>query len=127
MVLVVFKPKLDLCDCCTVVQDKSTGDVLVAWSSSYTGADTEVFPVQNDPVNALLYPELGLYAYYSRHTNFGADIMLQYPNPLPPQEYPQFSSGDTYIGGELFQYFAEVHIMTPCLLLTPCLPDRAPV
>ena len=115
-----------MCHWCTVVQDKSSGDVLVAWANSYTGAATEVFPVQNDPVNALLYPELGLYAYSSQHTNFGANIMLEYPNPLPPQDYPHFSSGDTYIGGELFQYFTEVTV-TSLPPLTPCWPDRAPV
>ena len=88
--------------------DKETGDLLVAWSNSYTEKENEVFAVANDPVNALLYPGVGLYAYYGNHTNFGMDVLLEYPNPLQPDEYPGFSSGETYIGGELFLHFTKV-------------------
>ena len=88
--------------------DKNTGDILVAWTNSYTARDNEVFAVANDPVNALLYPGVGLYAYYGAHTNFGVNVMLEYPNPLQPDQYPGFSSGETYIGGELFLHFTKV-------------------
>ena len=62
----------------------------------------------NDPVNALLYPSVGLYAYYGNYTNFGSNILLEYPNPLQPDQYGQFSSGEMYIGGELFLHFTKV-------------------
>ena len=88
--------------------DKETGDLLVAWTNSYTERENEVFAVANDPVDALLYPEVGLYAYYGNHTNFGVNVLLEYPNPLQPDQYPGFSSGELYIGGELFLHFTKV-------------------
>merc|ERR1719341_278984 len=91
----------------SVYRDKLTGDVLVAWTNSYTGEQSEVFPVENDPVNALIYPEVGMYSYYDSHTNFALDVLLEYPNPLQPGEYPEYSSGENYIGGELFLHFTK--------------------
>ena len=92
----------------SVYRDRETGDVLVAWTNSYSGTDSEVFAVANDPVNALLYPAVGLYSYYGNHTNLGSDILLEYPNPLQPDQYGPFSSGELYIGAELFLYFTKV-------------------
>ena len=50
-----------------------------------------------------------MYTYYSGHTNFALNVLLEYPNPLPPAEYPQYSSGEQYIGGELFLHFTKVN------------------
>ena len=49
-----------------------------------------------------------MYTYYDSHTNFALDVLLEYPNPLQPAEYPQYSSGENYIGGELFLHFTKV-------------------
>ena len=49
-----------------------------------------------------------MYTYYDSHTNFALDVLLEYPNPLQPAEYPQYSSGEKYIGGELFLHFTQV-------------------
>ena len=39
-----------------------------------------------------------------------------YPNPLPPNEYPKFSSGAQYQGGELFLTFARTeNLLDPTL------------
>ena len=92
----------------SVYKDKYTGDVLLAWTNSYSDEDNEVFPVANDPVNAQIYPDVGVYAYFNNHTNFALNVMLNYPNPLPPTEYQEFSSGEDYIGGESFLYFTKV-------------------
>ena len=67
-----------------------------------------MFPVENDPVNAQIYPSVGKYAYYNKYTNFELDVLLEYPNPLQPDEYLNFSSGESYRGGELFLYFTKV-------------------
>ena len=83
--------------------DKNTGDILVAWTNSYTARDNEVFAVANDPVNALLYPGVGLYVYYGGHTNGVSQS---------PPARPGFSSGETYIGGELFLHFTKVCLYT---------------
>ena len=53
-----------------------------------------------------------MYTYYGNHTNFALNVLLEYPNPLPPTEYPQYSSGIQYIGGELFLHFTQVQILT---------------
>ena len=44
----------------SVYRDKLTGDPLAAWTNTFTGEQSEVFPVENDPVNALIYPEVNL-------------------------------------------------------------------
>ena len=49
-----------------------------------------------------------MYTYYSNHTNFALNVLLEYPNPLQPGEYPYYSSGENYIGGELFLHFTLV-------------------
>ena len=49
-----------------------------------------------------------MYSYYDSHTNFALDVLLEYPNPLQPWEYPEYSSGENYIGGELFLHFTKV-------------------
>ena len=96
----------------SMYKDKDTGDVLVAWTNSYTDEDNEVFAVENDPVNAQIYPDVGVYDYFNNHTNFALNVMLNYPNPLPPTEYGEFSSGEDYIGGESFLYFTKVSRIT---------------
>ena len=59
--------------------DKHTGDILVAWTNSYTEKDNEVFPVANDPVNALLYPGVGMgYASFYFLVNFSVFSLVFY-------------------------------------------------
>lgn len=95
----------------SVYKDLATGDILQAWSSIYTGTDNEVFEVANDPVNALLSPYLGQHSFSQHHTSFSGDFWLDYPNPLPPADYPAFSSGPQYRGGELFLTFARTDLL----------------
>jgi len=90
----------------SIYRDFKTGDILQAWSSIYTGVSNEVFEVANDPVNAVLHPYVGQHSSSLHHTSFTGDFWLDYPNPLPPDEYPAFSSGPQYQGGELFLTFA---------------------
>ena len=89
----------------SVYRDVMTGDILEAWTNIYSGEENEVFEVANDPVNALLYPDIGMHSYSQHHTTFSANYFLDYPNPLQPDEYPLFSSGEQYIGGEMFITF----------------------
>ena len=92
----------------TTIRWYSNKTSLVTIQSKLSGNENEVFPVENDPVDAQIYPSVGLYSYYNNFTNFGLNVLLEYPNPLQPDEYPSFSSGDSYIGGELFLYFTKV-------------------
>ena len=99
----------------SIYRDLKTGDILQAWSSIYTGVSNEVFEasylnkkmqrpqcnptqVANDPVNAVLHPYVGQHSSSLHHTSFTGDFWLDYPNPLPPDEYPAFSSGPQYQG-----------------------------
>ena len=84
------------------------GDILYAWENVFSETGNEVFHVENDPVNALIYPSLGQYAHFTNYTNFALNVLLEYPNPLQPDQYPGFSSGEMYIGGELFLHFTKV-------------------
>ena len=72
--------------------------------------------VANDPVNAKLSPYVGQHGSSLQHTSFTGDFWLDYPNPLPPNDYPVFSSGSQYQGGELFLTFARTqNLLDPAL------------
>ena len=51
----------------SVYKDLETGDILEAWPNVYSNKDNEVFEVSNDPVNALLYPDIGLHSFTKSH------------------------------------------------------------
>ena len=53
-------------------------------------------------------PALGQYAHFTNYTNYALNVLLEYPNPLQPDQYPGFSSGEMYRGGELFLHFTKV-------------------
>ena len=87
-------------------RDPTTRQILTAWAGAEE-LPREVFSVANDPVNAVLSPGVGQYEYGPGHTEFTANFLLSYPNPLPPGEYPGFSSGPQYRAAELFTTFAQ--------------------
>ena len=67
-------------------------------------------------MNAILSPYVGQHGRSRHHTSFTGDFWLDYPNPLPPNEYPEFSSGAQYQGGELFLTFARTgNLLDPTL------------
>jgi hypothetical protein len=66
-----------------------------------------VVHVQNDPVN--------YYLYGSDYRDVGPEMIswvqemfLSYPSPLPMNEYPEFSAGNTYQSIEIFDFFTNV-------------------
>ena len=67
-------------------------------------------------MNANLSPYVGQHGSSLHHTSFTGDFWLDYPNPLPPDDYPEFSSGTQYQGGELFLTFARTdNLLDPTL------------
>jgi len=67
-------------------------------------------------VNAKLSPYVGQHGSSLQHTSFTGDFWLDYPNPLQPKDYPEFSSGAQYQGGELFLTFARTdNLLDPAL------------
>ena len=67
-------------------------------------------------MDANLSPYVGQHGSSLHHTSFTGDFWLDYPNPLPPDDYPEFSSGTQYQGGELFLTFARTdNLLDPTL------------
>lgn len=92
-------------------RDAKTGGVLERWSNPYTGQENAVVQVQNDPVNQaydLASPRLAFkFDDYASELLFKVDVPLRYPNPLPPQQFPEESGGAFYSGMESFTFFAD--------------------
>lgn len=61
--------------------------------------------VQNDPVNFVvgesLYKEIGDLVVWDM------DLFLSYPSPLPAEEYPEYSAGNTYQSVEIFDFYSQ--------------------
>ena len=83
------------------------GEIIDCWTNAFLGVEeseyVEVIHIQNDPVNFTVgevdYVELGdLIA-------FRMEVPLTYPSPLPVEEYPEYSAGNTYQSTELFNFY----------------------
>ena len=90
-------------------------EILQIWKNPFTGKETEVVPVDNDPVNIPL--PLKVFSPFAKAffpkpalcTDFLSirlEIFLHYPNFLSPDQYPDFSVGPIYEGAEFFQYIS---------------------
>jgi hypothetical protein len=93
-------------------QDLATGKIIERWDNPFTGRAVCVVQVANDPVSNLFPPAT---AQPNPFTRFGVsgevaslrwDIPLAYPNALPPSEFPDESTGPTYLASEHFTFFA---------------------
>lgn len=98
-----------------VYKDPKTGRILAHWTNPWTGANLEVFDVQNDPVNQSLGggpvasgspPRLLPLQQIGDDVILGIDVPLAYPNPIQPDQYPESSSGPMYVGSEHFGFYA---------------------
>lgn len=82
------------------------------FSNPISGKANEVFYVANDPVNGIIdsapksfvlpenQPQVSIY---------NSDYVLEYPNPLTPDKYQQYSAGPIYDAAELFAYIVNTH------------------
>jgi hypothetical protein len=94
----------------TFYRDLKTGKIIDSWDNPISGQRNDVVHVANDPVNTVLNAP-------GRHipmpwVEAGEEIMLTlniplaYPNELSPEQFPEESSGPTYMGSEHFMFFA---------------------
>lgn len=96
-----------------VYKDPQTGAILEQWNNPYTGKEVKVFHVQNDPVNTTLgtkgpdgQQRLLPLKLMGDDVILGLDVPLAYPNPIQPDQWPQHSTGATYVGSEHFGFYS---------------------
>lgn len=88
--------------------DLQTGAVLERWTNPWLQREVEVVPIQNDPVNRRFLAANPSFKVMRSGDDvmFYREVPLRYPNPLDPQNYPQYSSGEFYEAIEMFNSFA---------------------
>ncbi len=97
----------------TYYQDLETGEIIETWDNPFTDETVEVFQVANDPVSHQM-PLAGRDYTTWPWRQLGDQLMLTmnipltYPNPLQPDEFPDESSGETYLASEHFTFFAPI-------------------
>ena len=94
----------------TFYRDLKTGKIVDEWDNPFTGERNAVLHVANDPVNNVLNPpgRQTIYPWVESGDQLMLtnNIPLTYPNPLQPKDFPKQSSGEMYVGGEHFMWFA---------------------
>lgn len=92
-------------------RDLKTGQILERWDNPLNEQSVDVLQVANDPVNHIMGAPGRRMAFPIDRQ--GEDLLLtfnvplSYPNPLPPGDWPEESSGETYTGSEHFLFFAK--------------------
>lgn len=92
-----------------VYREPVASQILQVWMNPSTRKPNEVFYVANDPVNGVFdgpTPSFPLPSRNPVYDIYNTDVVLEYPNPLTPDNYPRFSAGDIYDSVELFGFFA---------------------
>ena len=105
------------------VYKSTSGAILDCWSNGVLGTEeprlVPVVHVQNDPVNHSLYG--ADFDLVGDEVVWRTEIQLNYPSPLPVDEYPEYSGSNTYQGVELFNWYTDLaDLQDPAL-------DSAPV
>ena len=85
------------------------GDIINCFDNYNIGVENPSFVpvvhIQNDPINYVLgessYKELGDLIVWDM------DLFLSYPSPLPVEDYPLYSAGDTYQSIEIFDIYSD--------------------
>jgi len=100
-------------------QDLATGQIIEQWANPFNGRTVCVVQVANDPVSNL-FPapskeRANPFASFKVAGDVASlrwDIPLSYPNALQPAEYPEESTGPTYLASEHFTFFASTADVT---------------
>ena len=86
------------------------GDIVECWPNYILDVDTPkqvpVVHVWNDPVSHTLYG--ADYDHLGDEVVFRTEIQLNYPSPLPVDDYPQYSANNTYQSVELFNWYVDL-------------------
>jgi len=84
------------------------GSIIDCWDNGVLNPDepalVPVVHVWNDPVNFTLgggnAQEMGEQVVWT------TEVMLRYPSPLPVDEFPEYSAGNTYESAEMFNFYS---------------------
>ena len=86
------------------------GQILDCWANSVLGVENPsavpVVHVWNDPVSHTLYG--ADYDRFGDEIVFRTEIQLNYPSPLPVDDYPEYSASNTYQSVELFNWYVDL-------------------
>ena len=100
------------------VYKNSAGRIINCWFSPWSGETLRVMHVANDPVNFTIGS-----ADYDRMLDrvvFKVNVSLDYPSPLPMDQYPDYSTGNTYQSTELFNFYvSEMDLRDPNAVTVP--------
>jgi hypothetical protein len=107
-------------------RDLKSGRIIDSWDNPFTGKSNAVVHVANDPVNSVFAANGPRGPLLLQWNGAGDDLMmtfnvpLSYPNPLPPKDFPEESSGETYVGSEHFMFFTRrAALDDPALMEAP--------
>lgn len=95
-------------------RDLKTGALIDAWDNPFNGQRVDVIHVANDPVNSVFSakrrdgsPNILPWESAGGDLMMTFNVPLTYPNPLPPKDFPEESSGEMYMGSEHFMFFTQ--------------------
>jgi hypothetical protein len=95
-------------------RDLKSGALIDAWDNPFNGKRVDVIHVANDPVNSVFSakrrdgsPNILPWESAGGDLMMTFNVPLTYPNPLPPKDFPEESSGEMYMGSEHFMFFTE--------------------
>ena len=95
-------------------RDLKTGALIDTWDNPFNGRKVDVIHVANDPVNSVFgtkrrdgSPNILPWESAGGDLMMTFNVSLTYPNPLPPKDFPEESSGETYMGSEHFMFFTD--------------------
>ena len=97
-----------------VYRDPVTSEIAKLWINPISNQSNEVFPVANDPVNMVLgrpFPSSAVPETDTVFTLYNYTMMLNYPNPLSPKNYTEYSAGPLFHSVELLGIFANFTLM----------------
>ena len=103
----------------TLYRDPDSGELLDCWSNPLRdGAVVSVAHMANDPVNfSLGAPPV---RWLGHTLAWSVEIPLEYPSPLPVDQWPLHSADDTYQSLEAFSFFADsADLADPSLSTVP--------
>jgi hypothetical protein len=95
-------------------RDLKTGALIDTWDNPFNGKAVDVIHVANDPVNSVFSakrrdgsPNILPWEGAGGDLMMTFNVPLAYPNPLQPKDFPEESSGETYVGSEHFMFFTQ--------------------
>ncbi|WP_133406699.1 DUF1838 family protein [Parashewanella tropica] len=101
--------------------DLKTHEILSKWDNPFTNETDKVLDVANDPVNfanVIQDSPLHFTATSNGYSFLNQVTILDYPNPLPVDDFPEESTGPNYLASENFTFSiknSDIQLNTPSI------------